>query len=60
MILDSDAHCEVDVGNHSYAHTLLDEIGFPEDLVVNTSLEKAAAFLPGLKKLLASGGSDHD
>ena len=47
-------------GNHSYAHTLLDEIGFPEDLVVNTSLEKAAAFLPGLKKLLASGGSDHD
>ncbi len=60
VILDSDAHCEVDVGNHSRVHSLLEEIGFPEELIVNNSLSKAAAFIPSLKKLLASGGPDHD
>ncbi len=57
VILDSDAHCEVDVGNHRYLHQLLEEISFPEELVVNDSLEKAAAFLPSLQKLLDLGGS---
>ncbi|MFR5732273.1 MAG: hypothetical protein ACLUD2_10345 [Clostridium sp.] len=30
------------LGNHTRAQALLDEIGFPEELVVNTSIEKAA------------------
>jgi len=53
IIIDSDAHCEADVGNHTLAHTLLEETGFPEELIVNTSLEKAAAYIPKLKQLLA-------
>ena len=60
VVLDSDAHCEVDVGNHRFAHSLLEEISFPEELVVNTSLEKAARFLPALQKHLALGGAGND
>ena len=60
IILDSDAHCEADVGNHSRAHELLEEIDFPEELVVNTSLEKAASFIPYLQKMLTLGGLSND
>jgi len=60
VILDSDAHCEADVGNHAYLHALLEEICFPKELVVNHSLEMTAAFLPSLQKLLAFGDHDHD
>lgn len=52
IIIDSDAHCEQDVGNHSRAIALLEEVGFPEDLVVNRSLDTAAEYLPFLKRLL--------
>ena len=48
IIIDSDAHCENDVGNHEMAHRLLADLHFPEELVVNTSLSKAAAFIPSL------------
>ena len=58
--MNSDAHCEVDVGNHARAHSILEEVQFPEALVVNSSLEKAASFLPTLQKHLALGGTDHD
>lgn len=53
IIIDSDAHCEADVGNHVYAHAFLKELDFPEELIVNTSLEKAADYIPKLKQLLA-------
>lgn len=53
IILGSDAHVEADVGNHAFAHALLKEMNFPEELVVNTSLSKAAAFIPKLKKRLS-------
>mgnify|MGYP002507937835 FL=1 len=46
IILDSDAHICFDVGNHTYIHQLLEEIDFPEELIVNTSLKKLAEFLP--------------
>lgn len=59
VVIDSDAHCEVDVANHAAIHKLLEEISFPEELVVNTSLKKAAAYLPRLQNLLNTGGS-HD
>ena len=52
IIINSDAHCEVDVGNHRFAHELLESIGFPEELVVNSSLERTADFIPKLKKRL--------
>lgn len=52
IIINSDAHVEADVGNHRAAHELLKATDFPEELVVNTSFEKAAAFLPKLKERL--------
>lgn len=60
IIIDSDAHSEADVGNHARAHELLAEIEFPEELVVNTSLEKAASFIPALRQDIYTGGTDHD
>lgn len=56
VVLNSDAHCEVDVGNHRRALELLEELAFPEELVVNSSFEKAAAFLPYLRNMLDAGG----
>ncbi len=60
VVLDSDAHCEADVGNHSRSQELLEEIHFPEGLVVNHSLEKAASYIPALQGLLALGGAGDD
>lgn len=56
IILDSDAHCAEDVAEHSRAHALLREIDFPEELVVNSSMEKAAEYIPYLANLLDNGG----
>lgn len=55
VIIDSDAHFCTDVGNHRYAHALLQELNFPEELVVNTSLDKLAPYLPKLAALMAGG-----
>lgn len=60
IIMDSDAHADADVGNHTRARALLEEIGFPEELVVNTSIEKAAEYIPYLNKPLYLGGQAHD
>lgn len=54
IIIDSDAHVEADVGNHQAAQELLTQISFPQELIVNDSLEKLAAFIPSL----TLGGSD--
>lgn len=59
IVIDSDAHCEADVGNHDRAHKLLAEIDFPEELVVNTSIRKAAAYIPALNQPIYTGGH-HD
>lgn len=60
IIIDSDAHCEADVGNHSRAHCLLEEIGFPQELIVNSSIEKAAGFIPCLRQPIYAGGARND
>lgn len=52
IIIDSDAHCEVDLGRHERAHALLKELDFPEELVVNRSLDAAAEFIPFLRRML--------
>lgn len=39
IIIGSDAHVDSDVGRHDLAHALLEEIHFPEELVVNRSVE---------------------
>lgn len=51
IVLDSDAHCELDVGNHKKSHEMLSEIAFPEELVVNSSLEKIAKYIPFVKRM---------
>lgn len=53
IIINSDAHIAMDAGNHADAHKLLEETGFPEELVVNTSLDKLGAYIPRLAELLA-------
>lgn len=40
VIVDSDAHADYLVGNHVYADRILEELGFPETLVVNRSVEE--------------------
>ncbi|NLZ81914.1 MAG: phosphatase [Clostridiales bacterium] len=47
IVLGSDAHVSDDVGNHLNAKELLKTIGFPEELVVNTSVEKFKSFIKG-------------
>lgn len=52
VILNSDAHSAAYVGSHIYAHQLLEELQFPEELVVNTSLQKLAEYIPCVKEFL--------
>lgn len=52
IIMNSDAHIEADVGNHGLAMQLLEEVSFPEELVVNTSFEKLLPFIPKLQEYL--------
>lgn len=46
VILNSDAHIATDVGNHTLAQELLMELDFPPALVVNSSLNRLAEYLP--------------
>lgn len=40
IIMGSDAHIDLDVGNHREAQAILQETDFPEELVINSSPEK--------------------
>jgi putative hydrolase len=39
IILGSDAHTQEDIGNHRYLDPVLEELKFPEELIVNRSVE---------------------
>lgn len=45
VIMDSDAHIDLDVGNHTRARQVIAEADFPEKLVVNTDIAKFKDFL---------------
>ena len=45
IIMDSDAHVDLDVGNHMYARKLLEEEQFPMELVMNDKPEGLLDFL---------------
>ena len=45
VVLDSDAHVDTLVGFHKYAWEILEEMNFPEELVVNRSTEELKKFL---------------
>ena len=46
VILNSDAHINKDVGNFIYSKPILEEAGFPEHLIVNTSVALFKTYLP--------------
>lgn len=45
VILSSDAHIDLDVGNHTRSLEVIAEADFPEELIVNTSVAKFKEFL---------------
>lgn len=46
VIVNSDAHCAADAGRHDFAMALLEELDFPEELVVNGDLKRLEEYLP--------------
>ncbi|MFR5601800.1 MAG: phosphatase [Lachnospiraceae bacterium] len=55
IVIDSDAHCAAEIGKHHLAHSLLEEMQFPEELIVNTSLERLFPYIPKLAEYVAQG-----
>lgn len=51
IIINSDAHREEDVASFSFARTLIADLNFPQELIVNNSLEFAAKWIPALGKI---------
>jgi putative hydrolase len=45
VVIGSDAHFHADVGEVLYSRKLLEDIGFPPELVINTSMERFTKFL---------------
>ena len=52
IILNSDAHVAEDVGNHKRAWDLIAEVDFPQELIVNGSLDRLLPFIPMLEAYL--------
>ena len=50
IILNSDAHYTDDIGNHSMTDVLLEELDFPEHLIVNRSVEEYRKYVNRYKK----------
>ena len=51
IIVDSDAHNAWEVGGHDYAYELLKAMDFPEELVVNRSVEEYKTYTNRFKKI---------
>lgn len=51
VIMGSDAHIEFDVGNHKFSQEVLKENNFPEELIVNTDVNKFFKFVEYRKTL---------
>lgn len=47
VVVDSDSHVEYTIGRMDVAKALLEEIDFPEELVVNSSMERLDAYFKG-------------
>ncbi|MGN1115017.1 MAG: phosphatase [Candidatus Ornithomonoglobus sp.] len=45
VVVSSDAHMFTDIGDYTHALGLLEEVDFPEELIMNTSYEKFAAYM---------------
>lgn len=45
VVLSSDAHIDVDILNYERAQKVLDDVAFPEELIINTSVDKLNKYL---------------
>lgn len=45
IVMGSDAHVDIDVGNHGYVAKILEQAQFPERLIMNTDVEKVKPYL---------------
>ncbi|MSS62286.1 phosphatase [Velocimicrobium porci] len=52
--LGSDAHICYDVANFTYAASVLKQVNFPEELILNTSLERFKQYMEERKKFIKS------
>ena len=50
VVLGTDAHVDVSIGDYRYVMEVLEETHFPEELIVNTSLEKLCSCLKRSRK----------
>ena len=50
IIMDSDAHWAGDVGNHEFSEKLHQELRFPQELIVNRSVEEYKKYVNRFKK----------
>lgn len=50
IVIGSDAHVDTDIGRHDEALALLEEIGFPEELAVNRSVEELKKYANRFRK----------
>ncbi len=55
VIMGSDAHIDLDVGNHKLAQKVLAENNFPEELIVNSSVDKFFERMKYRKSLAPKG-----
>lgn len=49
VILGSDAHISFDVANYTFVYELLNEVEFPDSLIVNTSVSMLASFISSVQ-----------
>lgn len=49
VVVTSDAHCSWDVGVFAPALAMLDEVGFPDELILNADLDRLVRFIEGRK-----------
>ncbi|MDY4516102.1 MAG: phosphatase [Lachnospiraceae bacterium] len=59
IILGSDAHTQEDIGNHRYLDALLEETAFPENLIVNRSVDEYKKYINRYKDMMP-GSKGHD
>jgi putative hydrolase len=54
IAVNSDAHALKEVGSDDSVRPLLDQVGFPEDLIVNRDVKSAFAFIEERRKVKLS------
>lgn len=49
IVVNSDAHFQTEVGDYPYAIDILEEVGYPEELILNANPERVKAYLKAKK-----------